>query len=595
MAERVRLVIWDLDGTFWKGTVTEEGFVYDKTTHDIVIRLAERGIVSSICSKNDLGQIRDILNENGIWDYFVLPSINWEPKGPRIQTLIETIGLRPATVLFIDDNPTNLEEARHLLPDLQTAGPEFIPRILDSELFVGKDDRSLSRLKQYRLIQLRQEDAEAGSGWNADFLRTCNITVEIDFNVVDHLDRAVELINRTNQLNFTKLRLPEDPARARAELKALLDKQFIQAGIIRVRDRYGDHGYCGLYVMDRIGKQRRLLHFCFSCRILNMGVERWVYRLLGRPILRVTGDVLCDIFDESSEIDWIRHVPVGSEATETVAHDARPFPPVFARGGCDLAAVTHYFSLHSPEVVTEYNIIRAGVPIRSDHSQLLRYAVEGVTPETQAILTALGYEAEDLRTECFSPDTSAGIRIFSCWADADIPVYRHKASDLLVPFWLVGGGGQDLTALPEEKLYALANTPTAQNAARYFRENFVYAGFLDKAGLQQNIDIAFRTVPSTDRIYVILANERGKVAKDGSHLHSKHEQLNRWLREITAAYSNVHLVDVAQAIEGDHELHDVNHFNRMVYYRLYELIRKDAELTLTGWQADGAAVREAAE
>jgi FkbH-like protein len=593
VAECVRLVIWDLDDTFWKGTVTEEGFVYDKTTHDIVIQLAERGIVSSICSKNDLNEIRDILTETEIWNYFVLPSINWEPKGRRIQTLIETVGLRPATVLFIDDNPTNLEEAKHLLPDLQTAGPEFIPQILGSELFVGKDDRSLSRLKQYRLIQLRQEDAEAGDGWNADFLRGCNITVEIDFNVADHLDRAIELVNRTNQLNFTKLRLPEEPARARDEFKMLLDKQFIQAGIIHVRDKYGDHGYCGLYVMDRVGKLRRLLHFCFSCRILNMGVEQWVYRLLGRPMLCAVGEVLSDVFDETTEVDWItHHVPLGGE---TVAREGRSLPPVFARGGCDLAAVTHYFSLHSPEVVTEYNIIRAGIAIRIDHSQLLRHAIEGTAPEAQEALTALGYEPEDLSTECFASRPYNGIRIFSCWADADIPLYRHKTTDLVVPFWLVGAGSRDLTVLPEGELFALAGTPAAQDAVRYFRQNFVYAGFLDKAGLKQNLDGAFRTVSPTETIYVILANERHKVTTNGSHLHRRHVQLNGWLREIASEYPNVRLVDIAGVIEGDHELHDVNHFNRMVYYRLYEVIYKDVQQARADSQANAAAVSEAAE
>ena len=80
-AEPVRLVIWDLDETFWTGTLTEGGITYRRDFHDIVIALARRGIVSSICSKNDLGPVRDVLVREGIWEYFVFPSVNWEPKG----------------------------------------------------------------------------------------------------------------------------------------------------------------------------------------------------------------------------------------------------------------------------------------------------------------------------------------------------------------------------------------------------------------------------------------------------------------------------------------------------------------------------------
>lgn len=50
LREPVRLVTWE---KFWKGILTEGGFVYCRDTHDIVIALAKRGIVGSICSKTD--------------------------------------------------------------------------------------------------------------------------------------------------------------------------------------------------------------------------------------------------------------------------------------------------------------------------------------------------------------------------------------------------------------------------------------------------------------------------------------------------------------------------------------------------------------
>jgi hypothetical protein len=47
MPEAVRLVIWDLDDTFWKRTLTKGDITaYVQAHHDCVIELARRGIVS---------------------------------------------------------------------------------------------------------------------------------------------------------------------------------------------------------------------------------------------------------------------------------------------------------------------------------------------------------------------------------------------------------------------------------------------------------------------------------------------------------------------------------------------------------------------
>ncbi len=91
MFEPIRLVIWDLDETFWNGTLTEGGMKYRQDNHDLVIALARRGIISSICSKNDFDTVKRILTDKEIWDYFVFPSIDWRTKGPRVRDLVEAV------------------------------------------------------------------------------------------------------------------------------------------------------------------------------------------------------------------------------------------------------------------------------------------------------------------------------------------------------------------------------------------------------------------------------------------------------------------------------------------------------------------------
>src|SRR5436305_759543 len=154
MSEPVRLVIWDLDETFWRGTLTEGGITeHIDENYKIVPKLAQRGVLSSICSKNDLDSVKRILEERGVWDFFIFPSINWLPKGMRIKEIVEAVQLRPETVLFIDDNPGNRGEAIAMAPGLQVADETIIPGMLGDGRFSGKDDREMSRLKQYKLLE----------------------------------------------------------------------------------------------------------------------------------------------------------------------------------------------------------------------------------------------------------------------------------------------------------------------------------------------------------------------------------------------------------------------------------------------------------
>src|ERR1700753_2806812 len=71
--EAIRLVVWDLDDTLWRGTLVEGRIERIPARESVVRQLAQRGIVSTICSKNDMQEVVDILGADGLWDYFVFP------------------------------------------------------------------------------------------------------------------------------------------------------------------------------------------------------------------------------------------------------------------------------------------------------------------------------------------------------------------------------------------------------------------------------------------------------------------------------------------------------------------------------------------
>jgi FkbH-like protein len=172
----VKMIVWDLDETFWKGTLTEGGITFVDSHAQMVRTLAGRGIISSISSKNDHRAARDLLERNGIWDYFVFPSISWSPKGRTIAEIVENAALRAENVLFIDDNIFNLEEVRFFNPGIMLAQPsEILDGLLDHPHLAGKADPHLKRLQQYQVLQTKFLARQAYDLSNEEFLRSSGI------------------------------------------------------------------------------------------------------------------------------------------------------------------------------------------------------------------------------------------------------------------------------------------------------------------------------------------------------------------------------------------------------------------------------------
>lgn len=86
--KKIKLIIWDLDETLWSGTLSEGSVELSTEVRDILIKSLDRGIIHSICSKNDYKQTKNKLDELKIWDYFVFPSIDWTAKGVRVKVLL---------------------------------------------------------------------------------------------------------------------------------------------------------------------------------------------------------------------------------------------------------------------------------------------------------------------------------------------------------------------------------------------------------------------------------------------------------------------------------------------------------------------------
>ena len=574
--EPVRLVVWDLDDTLWRGTFTEGGIAeHLPAAEEAVKELARRGIISSICSKNDHAAVKAVLVGRGLWDFFIFPSVDWSSKGPRVRAIVEAAQLRPETVLFIDDSASNRAEVVAAVPGIGVADERAVATLLDDPLLAGKDDRGLSRLEHYRLLDRRRRERNRDAGDERDFLRASGIRVEIDHDVEAHLDRAVEIVNRTNQLNFTKLRLPEDPDAAREALRAQLHATSgRRAALVRVSDRFGDHGIVGFWMMDGIWVEPYLIHFAFSCRTLGMGVEQWVYERLGRPRLAVVGDVVAAL---DASPDWINR----PDAADVVGQGdvAASLERVRLRGGCELEVLRHFFTFSSPSVSSEFVFPRDGQTVWASHVATLFDQPAARTPEGRAALAGIGFRPEDLASSFLDAAGGPACLVLSASADSQVPLYRHRALDIRVPVKLFG---LDLTGPVDGGAVARfcdANGLSGKRAV-------AFEGWLRALGEDwEPVPFAAidwpthygrlaRAVPTGSLLVLLLPLTFANAADGGTVDFPEQVDINGWLRDVARHFPNVAVVDTADCVRSRDELRKLSHlhFSRDVYHRLYRRI-----------------------
>ncbi|WP_419809446.1 HAD-IIIC family phosphatase [Sphingomonas sp.] len=279
----LKLIVWDLDDTLWTGTLADGDVpVLDAGRIAAVRAFNARGVVSAICSKNEHDAARAVLERHGLWDDFVFPRIAFVPKGAAVKRLIEDMQLRPANVLFVDDNPHNLREVEAAAPGIRTVDA----RSPDCDTLLAgllAATTGKSRVADYRLLESRVAAREDSAMSDGGFLRDSGICATFT-DRMDNLQfagRIAELINRSNQLNYTQSRTTEAEVAARIQ-----DIDYYEVLGVFVWDRYGYYGLVGVAVYAF--RTRRLEHFAFSCRIMHMGVEDATIRMLAERGYRLS-------------------------------------------------------------------------------------------------------------------------------------------------------------------------------------------------------------------------------------------------------------------------------------------------------------------
>ncbi len=575
---KAKLIIWDLDDTLWQGILSEPESLKVNDVSDnktpksgcrvnfnlqnlkFIQELTTKGIMNSICSKNNFENVKEEFINGGFqnfWEFFVFPSIDWTPKGIRVKNIIRNMNLREENVIFIDDNISNINEVKFYCPQIMTALPEQIKKMSEELYLVNDYDFEHTRLKQYKLLEQKAEARENSS--NEDFLRSSGIKISIKKDCLENIERIKKLISRTNQLNFTKFR----------DENIENTIKNTESAYIIAEDKFGNYGICGFYSLDK--KENKLVHFLFSCRIMNMGIEQFVYSYLNKPELEIRGEVASDI---NIPADWITLVD-NLEVRQVLPKPENNINILF-KGPCDLYSALSYIDAEC-NIDTEFPYWNKQLVYILAHTHTAFIEQTHKLPHQKILELTQRFpfpNPDEFKTSFF--DKKYNLIFLSLLTVTHSGLYINNNDGCYAFF---GYADCDITDKDNwEKILApLPENARAQNLIMLedFRKNYTFAGNPPVETVIKNLEYIKENI--NGELVLILGSEipTDKVLAGYENMASRHQILNNAVRDVMQGKAK--FIELSDFIKSDDDYTTcINHFSRRVYAKLAEKIVETA-------------------
>ena len=285
-----KLIIVDLDDTLWGGIVGEIGWqnlvlgghhhlgeAYVDFQKNLK-SLKNRGILLAIVSKNEqqvaLEAIRNHPEMALELEDFAGWRINWKDKAQNISDLLTELNLGPLSTVFIDDNPFERERIKETLPEILVPDwpqdpMQYPATLMNMRCFeipsLSRED--FARTSMY-LSENKRRKLKKGVSSIDEWLMRLAVCVQVETLHPANLQRAAQLLNKTNQMNLTTRRLSE------SDLMAWAADDHHRLWTLRVSDKFGDSGLTGIISLDLQGDTAQIVDFILSCRILGRKIEQ---------------------------------------------------------------------------------------------------------------------------------------------------------------------------------------------------------------------------------------------------------------------------------------------------------------------------------
>jgi len=298
--KRKKCVVLDLDNTLWGGVLGEDGIDGIKLSGDYpgkafhyfqeaLLSLSESGVILAVCSKNNEGDVLEAWDKNPYMvlkkDNFAAYRINWNDKASNIKELAEELNIGLDSFVFVDDNPTERELIRQMLPMVSVPEfpaqpyelPIFYKNLVEEYFKVYKiTDEDKKKTEQYKANASRARAQKSFTDLDS-FIESLDIQMVIEKANEFNLPRIAQMTQKTNQFNLTTRRYTD------ADIQQMIDEG---AGIwsLAVSDKFGDSGVTGCIIV----KNDEIDTFLLSCRILGKKIEDVFLKTI-LSLLKVSG------------------------------------------------------------------------------------------------------------------------------------------------------------------------------------------------------------------------------------------------------------------------------------------------------------------
>jgi FkbH-like protein len=265
----IKLLVWDLDHTIWRGTLLEGDDVALRSgVREALAGLDERGILCSIASKNDQESALKKLADFNIAEFFLFPRINWNSKSFNINVIAKDLNIGLDAVAFIDDEEFEREEVRQGCPQVTILAASALENLLERKEFTPTfTTQDSARRRRMYLAEIDRRRAETEFvGPSESFLASLEMKLVLSPAQEDDLQRAEELTRRTNQLNTTGYTYSYD------ELNELRSSSNHLLLVASLDDRFGTYGKVGLTLVERSAEFVTIKLLLVSCRVMSRGI-----------------------------------------------------------------------------------------------------------------------------------------------------------------------------------------------------------------------------------------------------------------------------------------------------------------------------------
>ncbi|OAN49177.1 hypothetical protein A6A04_03420 [Paramagnetospirillum marisnigri] len=286
-----KCLVLDLDNTLWGGVIGDDGVEGIRLGNgadgeafadfqDYVRALKARGIILTVCSKNEEANAREPFERHpdmrlSLDDVAVFRA-NWDNKADNIRLIAETLNIGLDSMVFVDDNPAERSLVRDFLPMVTIPELPEDPTLYAATLHAERlfetlafSDEDAVRNDYYRANasrqELRSQYADLG-----EFQRGLEMTSEVAEIDEFRLPRSAQLINKSNQFHLTGTRHGE------AEILDMLAETDWIGRCFGLKDRFGDNGLISVVLLRRDGDSAHVDTWVMSCRVLGRGMEEFI-------------------------------------------------------------------------------------------------------------------------------------------------------------------------------------------------------------------------------------------------------------------------------------------------------------------------------